>query len=291
MTSRELTLVLLSALLHALWNFSTKGSRSPLAYALIIAGVTGGSLIPVLPLFDWRQVPSTVWAILLVSGGIHALYFYWLAKGYESGDLTLVYPIARTTPAFVPFLAVPLLGEHVSLAGALGIAVVVAGIWLVHAEGLRWRTFRDRAVLFALLTLATGVLYSILDKEGMARLNDVAWSGPAPRSVVFFVVEEAVMLVLLLPLALRDIGWARFRAVARAEYRGAIGAGLASFASYVLILEAFRTASVSYVVAARQVSVLFAVALAALFLHERPSRLRLLGTLATVAGVFFVSRA
>ena len=75
------------------------------------------------------------------------------------------------------------------------------------------------------------------------------------------------------------------------EYRGAIGAGLASFASYVLILEAFRTASVSYVVAARQVSVLFAVALAALFLHERPSRLRLLGTLATVAGVFFVSRA
>ena len=98
------------------------------------------------------------------------------------------------------------------------------------------------------------------------------------------------MFVCLVPFALRAIGWSSFRSVAAAEYRGAIVAGLASFASYVLILEAFRTASVSYVVAARQVSVLFAVGLAAVFLRERPSRVRLIGVAATVVGVFLVAR-
>jgi uncharacterized membrane protein len=48
---------------------------------------------------------------------------------------------------------------------------------------------------------------------------------------------------------------------------------------------------VSYVVAVRQSSVLFAVALSMLFLRERPSRVRLLGALATVAGVVLISVA
>ena len=52
MTSYELTLVLISALLHAGWNLSTKGSRSPLAYALMIAAVTCASVVVVLPFFE-----------------------------------------------------------------------------------------------------------------------------------------------------------------------------------------------------------------------------------------------
>jgi drug/metabolite transporter (DMT)-like permease len=44
------------------------------------------------------------------------------------------------------------------------------------------------------------------------------------------------------------------------------------------------------VVATRQISVLFAVAIGALRWREQPSRLRLLGALATVVGVALVAR-
>ena len=64
---------------------------------------------------------------------------------------------------------------------------------------------------------------------------------------------------------------------------------LASFASYALILEALRTAPVSYVVAVRQTSVIFAVILAVGWLGERPSRIRVLGGLATVVGVALIA--
>jgi drug/metabolite transporter (DMT)-like permease len=59
--------------------------------------------------------------------------------------------------------------------------------------------------------------------------------------------------------------------------------------SYALILQALRTAPVSYVTAVRQTSVLFAVILGTTWLLERPGRLRLIGAAATVAGVALIA--
>ena len=52
-----------------------------------------------------------------------------------------------------------------------------------------------------------------------------------------------------------------------------------------------RARVVSYVVATRQSSVLFAIAIGAVRWRERPSRLRLLGAFATIAGVALVARS
>jgi drug/metabolite transporter (DMT)-like permease len=282
---------LVSALLHALWNFSTKGSRNPLAFAMLLSATTSAGVLVLLPFFNPREIPAEVWWILFGSVAVHTVYFYCLAKGYQSGDLSLVYPIARSTPAFVPLIAVPLLGERLSALGVFGIAIVVVGIWLLHAEGWRWRSLTAPGMKFALLTLATTVAYSILDKEGMARLNEVAWSGSAPRALVFLFLIETMMFFLFFPLALREVGREGLARVVRTEFRSVAGAAIASVVSYTLILEAFRTASVSYVVAVRQSSVLFALVLSLIFLRERPSRARLVGAVATVAGVALVSFA
>ena len=75
------------------------------------------------------------------------------------------------------------------------------------------------------------------------------------------------------------------------ELRPATIAAGVSFASYGLILQALTTAPVSYVVATRQSSVLFAIAIGAVRWRERPSRLRLLGAFATIAGVALVARS
>ena len=68
-----------------------------------------------------------------------------------------------------------------------------------------------------------------------------------------------------------------------------LGGSTAALLSYGLILEALRSASVSYVVALRQMSVLFALVLAIRWLGEQPSWIRLTGGLATVAGVALIA--
>jgi drug/metabolite transporter (DMT)-like permease len=291
-TATAFGLVVLSALLHAVWSASIKGSREPLAFNLVQALATSLVGIGVFAAADLSAIPGGVWWALAGTSLAHALYFLFLSIALTRGELTLVYPIARSTPAFLPFLAVPLLGESISTQGALGIATVVAGMWLVHSEGrLSFRALLGPGTGFAYLTLATTVGYSLADKAAMAELSAAGPATRVPHAILFYFLLSTASTALFAPLAaagLRARPWAE---TMRLEWGRALGAAAMSFVSYVLILEAYRAAPASYVVAVRQTSVLFAVVIGIFHLRERPGRARLLGALATVAGVALVGIA
>lgn len=290
MTAVALGLVLLSALLHATWNTATKASEQPTAYLLAMEAVGVILLAPVLALFDWSEVPTATWGALAASVGVHALYADWLSRSYTHGDLSFVYPIARSTPALVPLVAIPLLGESISMLGGMGIALVLIGMWAVQTDGrTHWRDFRSLAAGFAYLTLLTTVAYSILDKQGMAALEAAPWTGPAPRALVYMALMEVGYMPLFTALALRRVGLAPLRSLFRQRPGSILAGALCGVLSYVLILETFRSAPVSYVVAVRQSSVLFAVVLGVAVLGERPGPVRLLGALANVIGVGLIA--
>jgi drug/metabolite transporter (DMT)-like permease len=137
LTSLELALVLASALLHALWSASIKQSGDPLLFNVLQLPLVVLLLAALVPFVSLAEIPTSLFWLLPATAIAHAAYVYWMCRAFEHGDLSLVYPIARSTPAFLPFFAVPLLGEHISWGGAFGIAVVVSGIWLVHGAS-RW---------------------------------------------------------------------------------------------------------------------------------------------------------
>jgi drug/metabolite transporter (DMT)-like permease len=286
----DLGLVLVSAFLHALWSASIKGSRDPLTFSAMqqVTSVIG---IPILALgCDLGEVPPAVWPLLAATGVMHAVYLYWMNRAYERADLTVVYPIVRSTPALLPFLAIAWLGESVSVGGALGIAVTVLGVWLVHTQGdVSRAAFVTPGASFAYLSLLATVGYSLLDKRAMALLEPAPWSGPLPRSITYFFLIGIAHSVFFLPLAMRRIPRTTWRTLRASEWGVALLATLISLGSYGLILEAYRRAPASYVVAVRQVSVLFAVGIAALWLRERPSRPRVIGAAATVGGVALIA--
>jgi drug/metabolite transporter (DMT)-like permease len=251
-------------------------------------------LAPVVLVGGVGPLPREVLVLTLASGLVHGLYGFFLIRAYESGELSVVYPVARSTPAFVPLVAVPLLGERLSVAGGLGILLVVAGIWLLIAAGpsFDWRRLLHPGAGFAYLTLATTVAYSLLDKRAMASLDAADWSGLLPRPVVFMVLIQVLYLPILALLAgRRRVGLEVLRHTWRRQGWRIVLGGFAGFTSYCLILEAMRTAPVSYVVAVRQMSVVFALVLGLLWLGERPSRLRVLGVFGTVLGVVLIALA
>ncbi len=286
MTPFELALVLGSALLHALWSVAIKGSRDPLVFNLLQKVGPLLLLLAALPWVALEEISPLVWKLFAATSVAHGLYFYWMSRAYEQGDLTLVYPIARSAPAFVPFLAAPALGEQVSAPGAAGIAAVVAGLWLVQT-GRRpsWTSFAATGARFAYLTLLATIAYSLVDKAAMTELVRGPWSSTIPRPLFYCLVLYTGSAVLYVPLALRRVG---VRAVARAagsQIGPATLAAALGLVGYGLILKALETAAVSYVVAARQTSVIFALALGVLWLGESPGRARILGGLATFIGV------
>jgi drug/metabolite transporter (DMT)-like permease len=286
----ELGLVLASALLHAWWSVAIKDSRDPLAFNLLQLVAPFGILLLIAPFVGWAEVPTRVWWLVAGTGVWHGLYFYWMTRAFEHGDLTLVYPIARSTPAFIPLISIPLLGERISLGAACGIAIVVAGIWLVGAgSGVSRSALVSTGARFAFLTLAAGVGYSLVDKTAMRELGAAAWTSPVPRAFVYAVLLGISGTFVFAPLA-----WLRTRAGLLARLRQG-GLGRASFASvvsyigYALVLAALETAPVSYVVAVRQTSVLFALVMGVLWLRETPGRSRIWGAISTVIGVALIA--
>jgi uncharacterized membrane protein len=290
----EIALVLLSALLHAVWSASIKGSKSTLGFNLLQLAPTFAAGLALPFLIDLREIPREVWMLVVATGFCHGFYFYWLSRCLALGELSIVYPIARSAPAFLPLVAIPLLGETISPLGGAGIAMVVAGMVAIQidgARGLGMGRFSAPGTGFAFLTLAASVGYSITDKAAMARLGVAEWSSALPPVIAYYILLCVSGGLVFTPLALRRISPRELVELARTELRPATVASLVSFASYGLILQALATAPVSYVVATRQSSVLFAIAIGAVRWRERPSRLRILGALATIAGVALVARS
>ncbi len=291
MGGRELLMVALSALLHASWSGSIRSSRDPMAFNVAQGLVTVGLGMLLLPWAGLGALQPGTWLLLAATGAAHGLYWYGLSRSLAETELSLAYPIIRATPAFLPWIAVPLLGEAITPLGALGIAIVVAGIaWLREPGATAGEASNARRRMgLAYFTLATTVAYSLLDKQLMGTLAEAPWTSPLPRSLVVYFLISAAGWLGFLPWAATHLASRGLRSTLGTEARGIAFAAAIGIAGYSLILEAYQTAPASYVVAVRQLSVFFALGIAVLVLGERPSRRRVLGATATVAGVVLIA--
>ena len=93
-------LIVVSAFLHAGWNFHGK-SRNPSAAFFLVATAAGTLVLtPLLLLFhaELAAIPVKAWCLLVLTGFFLAVYYTGLATAYRLGDMSLAYPLARSTP-------------------------------------------------------------------------------------------------------------------------------------------------------------------------------------------------
>jgi drug/metabolite transporter (DMT)-like permease len=213
----------------------------------------------------------SVWDLILISTVVQTGYVLMLAAAYRVGDLSFVYPVARgTSPVLVSIAGVALLGDEISTLGWLGVLTVTVAL-----TTLAWRR-PDRAGFG--LALATGCLiaaYTSVDAAAV-REHGSALSVIGAEFVLLAVVLGGVVLVLR--------GRNAMLGMVRADWRKAAIGGLATGASYVLVMIAALNAPVGLVSGVRETSVLIAVIASRVVLHEEvtPSQVATVAT--AVAG-------
>ena len=279
-------LIITSAVSHAFWNVLAKRGTDKWVF---MWWMTFTSLFTMLPVFffilvDW-SLPLAALPYLVISGIAEAFYFISLGKAYELGDLSVVYPLARSSPLFVFVLAVVFIGEDVSLWGVLGILLVVLGVYMIHMKDLSTREFmrpitslRGPASQFALVTAFCTSIYSLVDKLGVAVVPPLTYA-------LWF---EVFVLAFLTPLVLWKRGWGAIAAEWRGNETKILVSGFLMRSGYVLVLVALSMAQVSYVLALRQLSVVIGVALGVGLLGEKYGGIRLLGSIVIFMGVFIL---
>jgi uncharacterized membrane protein len=244
-----------------------------------------------------NEIPSVVWFYVLLSGFVHALYVLSLSTAYVKGDISYVYPIARSAPAFVPIAGYLIFREAISLQGGLGICVVVLCIFLLQLGGRDAKESRrifafimQRDSLWAFAALATVIAYSLIDKAGMVHFARVERISSYLHGPTFFMLEASLSNLIYwgYMASRREFG---DRHVWKREWFRGILAALATMSSYSLILHVMKTEHLGYIVTLRQSSVLIAVLVGWYVLREKQGLSRLLIAGAMLVGFFLVATA
>jgi drug/metabolite transporter (DMT)-like permease len=269
-------LVLLSALMHAGWNYFVKAS--PDRFLDTVALALAGSLVSacLLPFFPLPAAASWPWmGITLV---VHVGYFLALVETYRHADLSVAYPLMRGLAPVLVALAAPLLGEALSPGLLLGVMLIGAGITLPVWLGLRRGNIAGAGIGYACANACIIATYTYTDGVGV-RLSG---SAAAYTLWLFFLNAWGILAIAF---------WRHRAGVTdhlRRRWVPALGGSVLTLGSYGIVLWAMTVASIPAVAALRETSVIFAALLGASLLKERMGRWRIAGALLVAMGAISI---
>lgn len=272
MDAGALGLALGAAVLHAGWNVALAGAASTRAAT---AGVLLWGILLLGPAAAFTgDVSSAAIPFIAASAALELGYFVLLARAYDGGEVSVIYPTARgLAPIVVLGAGAVFLGEHVSAPAAVGVLAVAAGIFLVSSNVTAYYAAKlERSRRDLLFGVAIGVViaaYTLVDAEGVERADPVAY--------LALVTAPCAALYPAVTRTRPDVG---LRSAATAA---------ATFGAYLLVLAALERAPAAPVSAVRESSVVIAAILAAVFLNEKVGGRRIAGAIAVAVGVGLIA--
>lgn len=281
-----LALVIVSAFSHALWNYLAKGSDEKELFMFLLNLYSTILFMPIL----YFLIPDLIFPIeilpyLIISGVAETIYFLSLGKAYETGDLSIVYPLARSSPLFVAIIASVLLKEKISLWGYLGIFLVIIGVYALHLKSLRinditrpLRSLGNISSLYALVAALGTTVYSISDKKGVTLAD--------PLIYAFWLGIIITSFLGVIVLSRRSFTSLK-KTITDKNFRILIS-GFLMKGGYILVLVAMRMAQVSYILSIRQVSVVIGAFFGLHFLKEENAGVRVIGAVIIFLGVYIL---
>ena len=272
--------VLAAAVMHAGWNVLVKLKLDRFLSLCLIQTLMGFMGLAMLLVFPAPSMASLPYA--LASGVLHLGYNLFLARSYRTGDLSQVYPIARgAAPLLTLAVTWTFMHEDLTLVGGIGVAVLVAGIWMISLLGHRGMRLDGLTLFCAIGTSVFIAAYTIVDGMGGR-----ASGQPSSYAGMVFVFDA----IFLAATAIGMRGPGIVREVAPYWKTGVVGATL-SVGAYWIAIWAMTKAPIASVAALRETSILIVMLLSMRVLKETVSLPRLAGAVLIVVGAVLIRLA
>ena len=217
---------------------------------------------------------------LALSGAATGLSWLCYFKALSIGNLSKVVAVDKSSTFLTILLALIFFREPFHWLTGLGIAVMIAGTALMLEKGdakkgeRGWLFYAAGSAVFA-------ALQSILGKGGVQDMDSTL--ATALRTVVVLVFAWAIVL------GKKEGG--DWKKMTRRDAVLLVLSGITTGASWLCYYRALQTGRASVVVPIDKCSMLFAVALSAIFLKEKQTRRSLLALALVVAGTFMIALA
>lgn len=217
---------------------------------------------------------------LALSGAATGLSWLCYFKALSIGNLSKVVAVDKSSTFLTILLALIFFREPFHWLTGLGIAVMIAGTALMLEKGdakkgeKGWLFYAAGSAVFA-------ALQSILGKVGVQDMDSTL--ATALRTVVVLVFAWAIVL------GKKEGG--DWKKMTRRDAVLLVLSGITTGASWLCYYRALQTGRASVVVPIDKCSMLFAVALSAIFLNEKQTRRSLLALALVVAGTLMIALA
>lgn len=217
---------------------------------------------------------------LALSGAATGLSWLCYFKALSIGNLSKVVAVDKSSTFLTILLALIFFREPFHWLTGLGIAVMIAGTALMLEKGdakkgeRGWLFYAAGSAVFA-------ALQSILGKVGVQDMDSTL--ATALRTMVVLIFAWAIVL------GKKEGG--DWKKMTRRDAVLLVLSGITTGASWLCYYRALQTGRASVVVPIDKCSMLFAVALSAIFLKEKQTRRRLLALALVVAGTFMIALA
>lgn len=217
---------------------------------------------------------------LTLSGAATGLSWLCYFKALSIGNLSKVVAVDKSSTFLTILLALIFFREPFHWLTGLGIAVMIVGTALMLEKGdakkgeRGWLFYAAGSAVFA-------ALQSILGKVGVQDMDSTL--ATALRTVVVLVFAWAIVL------GKKEGG--DWKKMTRRDALLLVLSGFTTGASWLCYYRALQTGRASVVVPIDKCSMLFAVALSAIFLKEKQTRRSLLALALVVAGTFMIALA
>lgn len=217
---------------------------------------------------------------LALSGAATGLSWLCYFKALSIGNLSKVVAVDKSSTFLTILLALIFFHEPFHWLTGLGIAVMIAGTALMLEKGdakkgeRGWLFYAAGSAVFA-------ALQSILGKVGVQDMDSTL--ATALRTVVVLIFAWAIVL------GKKEGG--DWKEMTRRDAVLLVLSGITTGASWLCYYRALQTGRASVVVPIDKCSMLFAVALSAIFLNEKQTRRSLLALALVVAGTLMIALA
>ncbi|MDD1652387.1 MAG: DMT family transporter [Methanomicrobiales archaeon] len=258
------------------------GRTDPYALAAGTFLATSAILLGVSLFHGIPAVGPGLLSAILVTGTLNIVASLLTFRALQLTDLSLAVPMKAFTLVFLIGTSFLFLGELPTMVGVLGILLIVAGSYVMHAGGARslrdplLRLVSDRGIQ---MMLVVAFIFSItlpFDKEVV--MNSDPFFGSA---LVMGYIGTAMLCIALM----------KGTVPGKVDHRDVrsfllIGAVLALEA--IAINTAYTLQIVPYVIAIKRLAVLFAVLFGCLLFREEHLKVRLAGAVILLAGALLI---
>ena len=271
------SLILLSGLLHAIWNTLLKVSGKNVTVLCLSTTIGCFVISPfvVSNIFNQNIAVLLKWSFF--SAVIHCFYYFSLTYSYSKYSMSVIYPISRGLGILVSScFGVFVFKDTLSILGIVGMGAILVGI-----------------VLFSVLNSNSGATFVELVFgclvglciSGYLLFDFVAIGYVEKTSFVFclYLIMNIIILPYFLLFKRKDL----VDALKTKKFISLV-IGICALVSYILILYVLEVIEIGYVVSLRETSILFAALLSFIVLKERFSVLKWGAIFCIAVGAFII---